>query len=176
MILRNEGFIFICSPACSCSKISWNLNQISTFESLVLFLFLSCYSHEIYKIKTVGLKNQVIILKLQFFWICKIWGNSLKNRYFANNCLIKVESEKSLHTCYSNSCSEPRLLLQTTVQLRRSRTQSLGCYFKPRSSWGEAYLHFWRCLLVCRLCFIQYAWLTFNKTIQPGHMCLHFCF
>ena len=27
---------------------------------------------------------------LQFLWICEIWGNSLKNQYFVNNCFIEV--------------------------------------------------------------------------------------
>ena len=54
-------------------------------------VFLSCYWHEIYRVEAVGLESSNYSLKkLQFLWICEIWGNFLNNRYFANYCLIKV--------------------------------------------------------------------------------------
>ena len=43
------------------------------------------------RVEAVGLKNSNIIWKLHFFLNCKIWGNFVKNRYFAINCLIKVQ-------------------------------------------------------------------------------------
>ena len=35
-------------------------------------------------------KFQLYFKILIFLWICEIWGNFLKTRYFANNCLIRV--------------------------------------------------------------------------------------
>ena len=53
-------------------------------------VFFSCYYHEIYRVELVGLKIPIILNKIQFLWICEIWGNFLKTQYFANNYLIKV--------------------------------------------------------------------------------------
>ena len=33
--------------------------------------------------------SPIILKKLWFLWICKIWGSFVKNLYFVNNCLIK---------------------------------------------------------------------------------------
>ena len=35
----------------------------------------------------------IILLKLQFLWVCEIWGHFMKNWYFVNNCLLKFESK-----------------------------------------------------------------------------------
>ena len=32
----------------------------------------------------------IVLKKLQFLWICEIWGDFMKIWYFVNNCLIKV--------------------------------------------------------------------------------------
>ena len=54
-------------------------------------VFLTCLRHEIYRDKAVGLKSCKYTWKITIMWICRIWGNFKKNRYFVNNCLIQVQ-------------------------------------------------------------------------------------
>ena len=46
----------------------------------------------------INLKKYVIpiMLYLRFLWICEIWGNFSKNRYFAKNYFIKVRISEFL--------------------------------------------------------------------------------
>ena len=55
-------------------------------------VFLTCSCHRIYRVEAVGLKTSNYTWKIMIFVdICKIWGNFVKNWYFVNNCLIKVQ-------------------------------------------------------------------------------------
>ena len=55
-------------------------------------VFLTCYCHEIYKVEEVGPNNSKYTLKITIFVNMWTLGQFvLKNRYFANNCLIKVQ-------------------------------------------------------------------------------------
>ena len=55
---------------------------------LTLFSNISDGFCEYFSYATVGLKNSNYTLQITI--LCEIWGNFLKNRYFANNFLIKV--------------------------------------------------------------------------------------
>ena len=46
--------------------------------------------YEIYRDEAVGLKIANILEKLRYLWKCEIWGNIMRNWYFANNCLIEI--------------------------------------------------------------------------------------
>ena len=54
-------------------------------------VFLSFYCLEIYREEAVGLQIPFILKIIHFLWMCEILDNFLINRYFANNCLIKVQ-------------------------------------------------------------------------------------
>ena len=51
-------------------------------------VFLLCYFHEIYTVEAIDQENYNILEKLRFLWICKLLGNFLKSRYFANSFLV----------------------------------------------------------------------------------------
>ena len=61
-------------------------------------VFLPCPWHKIYRVEAVGLKSSNYNWKIMIFAICEIWGNFVKNWYFVNNCLIKVQIWKSFRT------------------------------------------------------------------------------
>ena len=61
-------------------------------------VLLSSYCHGIYRVEAVGLKIPIILKNLKFWRFFGIWGNFLKNRYFANYCLIKVQNWKCFCT------------------------------------------------------------------------------
>ena len=61
-------------------------------------VFLPCYCHDIYRVEAVG-QIPITLQKLRYLWIFEIWGNFLKNRYFANNCLIEVRIWEFFYTC-----------------------------------------------------------------------------
>ena len=54
-------------------------------------VFLPCYCHKIYRVEAGSTKIPIVPSKFELLWICKTWGNFLKNWYFANNCLVKVQ-------------------------------------------------------------------------------------
>ena len=58
-------------------------------------VFLSCYCHKIYRVEAVGLKILIMLENYSFCEYVKFGAISWKNQYFANNCLIKFESENS---------------------------------------------------------------------------------
>ena len=60
--------------------------------------FFTCSCHKLYSVEAAVYLVPIILLKLQFLWVCEIWGNFLKNRYFVNNCLIKIWIQKSFCT------------------------------------------------------------------------------
>ena len=81
-----------------------DLERMSSLCFSFLFLLLFCFVSWIWgqeqnrrsRVEAVSLKITIILEKLQFLWIYEIWGNFLKNWYFANNFLIIF-----FHKCYS---------------------------------------------------------------------------
>ena len=78
----------------NCSIINVNDSQPTNFKK---------YSSHATAMKLIGQKQLVYKIpilheKLKFLWICEIWGNFLKDRYFANNCLNKAQIWDSFYT------------------------------------------------------------------------------
>ena len=40
-------------------------------------------------------QSPIMHKKIQFLWMCEIWGNFVKCSYFVDNCLIEVQIEKN---------------------------------------------------------------------------------
>ena len=84
--------------------------------------FLTCHCHEIYREEAFGLKSSSYAEKIWFLWICQIWGNFIKNQYFVNINLIKVESKSSFAHMWhkllwlSDACHSSFLLNQFSVK------------------------------------------------------------
>ena len=69
-------------------------------------IFLICPRHEIYKVERWSKQFQLYFKNYTFLWKCEIWGDFVKNWYFVNNCLIKVNSNLKipLHICDTYNC------------------------------------------------------------------------
>ena len=72
--------------------------------------------------KQLVYQSPIMLKKYNLLWICEFFGNFMKIWYFVNNCLIKVQTQKSFCTCVT------RIIVIISLTPRFVFIQSIASY------------------------------------------------